>query len=61
MVRFFGSWINKQMLLISFFLKMDNTSKKPILDEKTPNERVQNIVDIQNQKIYPTSDHSKFG
>ena len=50
MVRFFGSWIRKQTL-ISFFLKMDNTSKKLILKDTPPNERVPNMVDIQTNKF----------
>ena len=40
---------------------MDKTSKKQILENQPPDERVPNIVDIQNQNIYPTSDHSISG
>ena len=40
---------------------MDNTSKKPTLENQPPNQRVPNMVVIQNQNIYPTSDHSTAG
>ena len=49
MVSFFVSCIKKQRLLISFFLKMDKTSKKPIIENQPHYERVPNMVVIQNQ------------
>ena len=39
----------KQRLLISFLLKRSNTSKKQILENQPSNERVPNMVDMQNQ------------
>ena len=46
---FLGSWIKMKMLLISFFLKIDNTFKKPILENELPIEHDPNMVDVQNQ------------